>query len=145
MTETTTFDVAATWREVIAILKGEWQPPHDALLAASRATVQGGDLTALAALVDPEQRFMELSSHLESLPIHTDDIDCRRPMGFILQDDEWWPCSAMNRLGGGAVEYRIDYQDGSTESGFVDLGRWADCNADGNPSVHADMLQHETV
>lgn len=77
---------------------------------------------------------------VEDFPIHTEDLLPNRSiMFFILSGGEWWPVHAgelhEKHVFGPLLNYRIDYVDGSSESGPAVLGKWANCTADDQPSV----------
>lgn len=90
-------------------------------------------------------RRQEIRDALEAMPIHTEDVDARRPMGFIYTSGEWWPAKVCNDLGKWA-EYRINYADGFSESGLKDRYEWAHCTADNTPNFHwLDRPEDEAI
>ena len=81
-----------------------------------------------------------IEDKLSSLPIHTDGIQCRAPLFFTLTAGEWWPCSAgiVNEDGvtKNRLQYRIDYENGSSESGVAQPLSWAHATVDGDVNYH---------
>lgn len=81
------------------------------------------------------QRLLEV---LEALPINTEN-PVRHPMGFVLVANEWWPVNVLNVLERGWAEYRIDYPNGTCESGLARPLSWAHANADNQPSLVLEL------
>jgi hypothetical protein len=82
----------------------------------------------------------QVQQKLEELPILTEGVANKRPMYFILSGDGWWPVHAGNETRAcgkdGWLNYRIDYTDGTIESGVTRPFRWAHCTADDQPNYH---------
>lgn len=79
-----------------------------------------------------------VASRLESLPIDRDGIADYRPLYFVLDvyGEKWTPCyNAEDNRENGWITGGIRYTDGSTEVVPAYIGKWADCDADGNPSM----------
>lgn len=85
----------------------------------------------------------QIAERMEDLPIHEDEdyLHAGLPiMFFILAGGEWWPvrhgqmtecCGSKNWL-----LFRIDYKDGTTESGPCKPYHWANCTADDGVNYH---------
>ncbi len=112
----------------------------DKLMADFKAYLTLEEHLKAAGVTMPEQLFdrrQELQAAIEALPIHADGISGRRWYGFIYSSGEWWPASVVNgSRKAGWIEYRIDYDDGSSESGPVPPFEWAHCTADNTPNFH---------
>jgi hypothetical protein len=74
---------------------------------------------------------------LESLPIDRENIQTSEQdtMGFVLCRGKWIPCAVMNRTAKNWVEFRINYTDGTSDSGVKYYPGWADCNQDNLPCI----------
>ena len=80
-----------------------------------------------------------LAQELESLPVNWDGIERYRPMYFVLDKREgcWIPCynAEDNRDTNGWITGGVRYEGGSAANLPAELGCWADCDADDNPSM----------
>lgn len=81
-----------------------------------------------------------LQSHFEGLPVHWEGVKKGWVYGFVLAGGDWFPCHALIEIKegrhNGSAQYRIDYEDGSCESGIVLKYKWAHCTADDTVNYH---------
>jgi len=83
-----------------------------------------------------------VARRLEAFPIaDRDEYDIAdyRPLYFVLStgDGVWLPCynAEDRRYVNGWISGGLRHKDGSTGVWPAELGLWADCDADGNPSM----------
>ena len=83
---------------------------------------------------------LHLASQLENLVVHEEDIADKCILFFVLSGGEWWPCHAgsVNEKGPSKdwLNFRIDYSDGSSDSGVAQPLHWAYCTCDNMPNYH---------
>lgn len=113
-------------------------PLINAILAVQQAEVNlkiaGVDLSVLNPVRDELRRRME---DLPIVPFDREQISRHRPiMFFILAGDEWWPAQAGHEADNDWLNYRIDYNDGSCDSGPSRRLHWAQCTADETVNYH---------
>ena len=84
-----------------------------------------------------EETYNDLKNDMEGLEIETEDArtNPKEWMGFTLTAGKWSPCKVMNRTKPGWVEWAVENSDGTSDCGVSYLFHWADCTADGNPSL----------
>lgn len=94
-----------------------------------------GHMEALQRLAVSDLQY--LAERLESLPVNWNGLDRYEPLYFVLQDNEWTPCynAEDNRDASGWITGGVRHEDGSTTVIPAPIGQWADCDADGNPSM----------
>jgi hypothetical protein len=80
----------------------------------------------------------ELRSKMENLPVETNGMAANKRISyFMLCGGQWYPCHAGYESDReGWLNYRIDYQDGSSESGVAKPWEWAHCTVDNTPNYH---------
>lgn len=128
--------VSLTHASKLSIKSGDGLKQVGQLFAAARQFLLNNGLTTS----ELDASWDKVVQVVEAFPVHTDGINAiHRPMFFILAGGEWWPVHAgeLNEkyAFGPCLNYRIDYLDGSSESGPAMLGKWANSTSDNQPSL----------
>lgn len=81
-----------------------------------------------------------LTEKLEALPIKWEGIAHKPVLFFVLCGGEWFPCHGGFEVEDGPrkgwLNFRTDYDNGSTDSGPTQPYEWAHCTADELPNYH---------
>tara|TARA_R100001143_G_C3347501_1_gene127641 strand:- start:150 stop:674 length:525 start_codon:yes stop_codon:yes gene_type:complete len=147
---------------LVSFWKGEFKPTYaemkmavESSIARAHEHVNPGDsvdsevafniAAPLRALV-PENAFNLAARYLEERHVHELDYAHSSPLYFVWSADGWFEVTGGNvfwwkAAKGWTLQYRIDYKDGSSESGVARPGEWAHCTADNHPSIIENMSE----